>query len=56
MLVCSCAPMEIQEFFSGILGAKERKFRIGGLKMLLNGRDKHFFEWAMNAYLCTDLV
>ena len=46
--VRSCAPVEIQEFFGGSLGAKERMFRIGGLKMLPNGRDKHFFELAMN--------
>ena len=49
--VRSCAPVEIQEFFGGSLGAKERMFRIGGLKMLPNGRNKHFFELAMNAYL-----
>ena len=47
--VRSCAPVEIQEFFGGSLGAKERMFRIGGLKMLPNGRNKHFFELAMNA-------
>ena len=44
----SCAPVEIQEFFGESLGAKERMFRIGGLKMLPNGRNKHFFELAMN--------
>ena len=27
--VRSCAPLEIQEFFDGRLGAKERMFRIG---------------------------
>ena len=46
--VRSCAPVEIQEFFGGSLGTKERIFRIGDLKMLPTGRDKHFFELAMN--------
>ena len=54
--VRSCAPVEIQEFFGGSLGAKERMFRIGGLKMLPNGRNKLFFELAMNAYLYNCVV
>ena len=51
MPVRSCAQVEIQELFGGSIGAKERIFRIGGLKMLPNGRNKHFFELAMNVYL-----
>ena len=39
--VRSCAPVEIQEFFGGSLGAKERMFRIGeSLPSGMNGGDE----------------
>jgi len=42
--VCSCAPMEIQENFSGCLGAVQRMFRIGVLKDAIGWMEKHFLE------------
>jgi len=43
-IVCSCAPVEIQEFLGGSLGAKERMFRIGILKDAIGWMEKHFLE------------
>ena len=43
-IVCSCAPMEIQENFSGYLGAVQRMFRIGVLKDAIGWMEKHFLE------------